>query len=571
MPYKLRKAPKKELYWVITIETGKKHSKLPIPLDKAQAQMRVLEATLKGGVRLPRGMHNPSDEGDYDLEDEIERSINPPRELEPRQLRHPLPNDEPDAPPKVVRHPRRDDEPEGPEGPPPAKMSRTSGRAGRGKKGGISYKKFENFLEHLRSIEKHELGNEWYINSDGRLEFYGNFMEPVMALVQAYFSPPEYEKINNSIAKRNIMRLLQTANINEFISLVRELYSGKFEGLIKAFINDVESGKLNIEQQLDKTIELLRLVIIQILREVLEEYAQDPVDLSKYKKEFKPSDKYKKRGGMLRNPLLVLNAEKEAKQIIQMQLTESDGAKGFANGKYSMEEILNRSIQSLIRSDKQEAVAYVQKLIAEYSPSPKYKVQTPEARQELAKAMGFTVGGKKLKGSGHSDELKAAYRAHLSNASPQQRIVLTDIFNTALATIKALPPSRPLLKRITGQPADIPRDERKRLYLRNAIFDMDQVMGLGPNLDDLDDDAEPAVNIPPNPNPAPLDKDFNTECPICNEEVTNNKHRTPCGHVFHQQCFNRTRPIDPVTGLRRCPICRKGSSKKCPKCKKFKV
>lgn len=234
MPYKLRKAPKKELYWVITIDTGKKHSKLPIPLDKAQAQMRVLEATLKGGVRLPRGMHNPSDEGDYDLEDEIERSLHPRRELQPRQLRHPLPNDEPDAPPKVVRHPRRDDEPEGPEGPPPAKMSRTSGKSGRGKK-----------------------------------------------------------------------------------------------------------------------------------------------------------------GGMLRNPLLVLNAEKEAKQIIQMQLTESDGAKGFANGKYSMEEILNRSIQSLIRSDKQEAVAYVQKLIAEYSSNPKYKVQTPEARQELAKAMGFTVGGKK--------------------------------------------------------------------------------------------------------------------------------------------------------------------------------
>lgn len=49
MPYKLRKAPKRELYWVITTETGKKHSKLPIPLDKAKAQMRILETTLKGG------------------------------------------------------------------------------------------------------------------------------------------------------------------------------------------------------------------------------------------------------------------------------------------------------------------------------------------------------------------------------------------------------------------------------------------------------------------------------------------------------------------------------------------
>ena len=49
MPYKLRKAPNRNLYWVVTIETGKKHSKDPIPLDKAKAQMRVLESALIGG------------------------------------------------------------------------------------------------------------------------------------------------------------------------------------------------------------------------------------------------------------------------------------------------------------------------------------------------------------------------------------------------------------------------------------------------------------------------------------------------------------------------------------------
>lgn len=49
MPYKLRKAPRKALYWVVTIETGKKHSKDPIPIDKAKAQMRILESALKGG------------------------------------------------------------------------------------------------------------------------------------------------------------------------------------------------------------------------------------------------------------------------------------------------------------------------------------------------------------------------------------------------------------------------------------------------------------------------------------------------------------------------------------------
>ena len=50
MPYKLRKAPKKDLYWVVAVETGKKYSHLPIPLDKAKAQLRVLEKALHGGV-----------------------------------------------------------------------------------------------------------------------------------------------------------------------------------------------------------------------------------------------------------------------------------------------------------------------------------------------------------------------------------------------------------------------------------------------------------------------------------------------------------------------------------------
>ena len=46
MPYKLRKAPNRNLYWVVTSETGKKHSKDPIPIEKAKAQMRVLESVL---------------------------------------------------------------------------------------------------------------------------------------------------------------------------------------------------------------------------------------------------------------------------------------------------------------------------------------------------------------------------------------------------------------------------------------------------------------------------------------------------------------------------------------------
>ena len=42
MPYKLRKARGKDLYWVITKDTGKKHSKDPMPLERAKAQMRAL-------------------------------------------------------------------------------------------------------------------------------------------------------------------------------------------------------------------------------------------------------------------------------------------------------------------------------------------------------------------------------------------------------------------------------------------------------------------------------------------------------------------------------------------------
>ena len=50
MPYKLRKAPKKDLYWVVSTETGKKHSKDPIPKPRAEAQLRLLYAVEGGAV-----------------------------------------------------------------------------------------------------------------------------------------------------------------------------------------------------------------------------------------------------------------------------------------------------------------------------------------------------------------------------------------------------------------------------------------------------------------------------------------------------------------------------------------
>lgn len=50
MPYRLRKVPKKELYWVVSKETGKKHSKEGLPKDRAKAQMKALYAAESGAV-----------------------------------------------------------------------------------------------------------------------------------------------------------------------------------------------------------------------------------------------------------------------------------------------------------------------------------------------------------------------------------------------------------------------------------------------------------------------------------------------------------------------------------------
>ncbi len=46
MPYKLRKAPKRDLYWVVG-EDGTKHSKEPIPKERAEAQMKALYIAMR--------------------------------------------------------------------------------------------------------------------------------------------------------------------------------------------------------------------------------------------------------------------------------------------------------------------------------------------------------------------------------------------------------------------------------------------------------------------------------------------------------------------------------------------
>ncbi len=55
MPYKLRKAPKRDLYWVVG-EDGNHMSKDPIPKERAEAQMRALYASEKLPPKYTQGL-----------------------------------------------------------------------------------------------------------------------------------------------------------------------------------------------------------------------------------------------------------------------------------------------------------------------------------------------------------------------------------------------------------------------------------------------------------------------------------------------------------------------------------
>jgi hypothetical protein len=50
MPYKLKKAPKRDLYWVVNKNSGKKHSIDPLPYEKAQRQLNLLRAIDHGFI-----------------------------------------------------------------------------------------------------------------------------------------------------------------------------------------------------------------------------------------------------------------------------------------------------------------------------------------------------------------------------------------------------------------------------------------------------------------------------------------------------------------------------------------
>lgn len=50
MPYNLRKAPKKNLWWVVNADSGKKYSKSPLPRERAESQRRAIYASENGYV-----------------------------------------------------------------------------------------------------------------------------------------------------------------------------------------------------------------------------------------------------------------------------------------------------------------------------------------------------------------------------------------------------------------------------------------------------------------------------------------------------------------------------------------
>jgi alpha-amylase/alpha-mannosidase (GH57 family) len=55
MPYKLRKAPNRDLFWVVNTDTGHKHSIEPIPKSRAQRQLNLLRGIEHGFVPRLRG------------------------------------------------------------------------------------------------------------------------------------------------------------------------------------------------------------------------------------------------------------------------------------------------------------------------------------------------------------------------------------------------------------------------------------------------------------------------------------------------------------------------------------
>lgn len=64
MPYRIRKAPGQDLFWVVG-EDGTHHSNQPLPRKRAEAQMRALYVAMRKKGELRGGCHPDEPETIY--------------------------------------------------------------------------------------------------------------------------------------------------------------------------------------------------------------------------------------------------------------------------------------------------------------------------------------------------------------------------------------------------------------------------------------------------------------------------------------------------------------------------
>ena len=203
MPYRLRKSPKRDLYWVIG-EDGTKHSKEPLPKERAEKQMKALyiamrqKRALKGGIKHPKKfVYDEADSGsesgsDIDMETAEqnapnilmmikETEVEPPPKRRRRGEEQELSEDAlaaldamglpqagrspptlnefsrvvPDSPGAKGRKPTKSREPPAPAGRRHKYINayEESPKRGRGKHGGVAIPKKEFVKEHVRLID----------------------------------------------------------------------------------------------------------------------------------------------------------------------------------------------------------------------------------------------------------------------------------------------------------------------------------------------------------------------------------------------------------------------------------
>ena len=330
-------------------------------------------------------------------------------------------------------------EDEDPQGLPPAGEDASEDPSGLGKnrklKGGVT-------AEQLRSIKKDvdrifpAIRSQYSLNlNTGKITRHVRQSEDSFALIDAalqhWITPSEYAQIIKTPEYKNFRDFIRVTDFIDEMELARRIAGTKY---FREF-NDLHDKLLDLFRQLnlaplgsrerelienkihiahEKFIgrinsmawgnvqELLMGPGVKVVKALDGDYTyvSSPAP---GRREFLPypvkgrGKKY--NGGMVpvRNPMLVLAAERKAKESIKLELDQSNAAVGFANGNYSMEEILQLAIKSLTRKGEAEAVAYINRLIQEHSGNPNFKVKRPEARQQLAKEMGFAVGGKKCR------------------------------------------------------------------------------------------------------------------------------------------------------------------------------